>query len=68
MANLVGVPLLLVVSLFMGAVIGAQWFPRKNGDPPMKPFKQKTAVVLVSVCGVIFVSVLLWALFAGGGA
>ena len=68
MINVVGVPLLLVVSLFMGAVIGAQWFPQKNGDPPKKPFKQSTAITLVSVCGVIFVTVVVLAIFVGGGA
>ena len=68
MSSLIGVPLLFIVSLFMGAVIGAQWFPQKNGDPPKKPFRQGTAVALVSVCGVIFTVVVVLALFGGGGA
>ena len=67
MSSLFAMPILLVVSLFAGAVIGSQWFPQKNGDPPRKFFKQGTAVALVVLCGVAFVVVVVLVMFTGGG-
>lgn len=65
MSNLVLVPVLLVLSFFSGAVIAAQWFPQKNGDPPRKPFKQGVAVGLVVGCGVIAVGLVALAVASG---
>ena len=58
MSPVLAVPILLIVSLFAGAVIGAQWL-RKDGDPTKRPFGQRTAVIMVSVCCAIFLAVVI---------
>jgi len=66
MSPIIAVPILLVVSLFAGAVIGAQWL-RKDGDASKRPFKQSTAVVLTSICFAIFVVVVVLSVLGLGG-
>jgi len=65
MSNAVLVPILLVLSLLGGAVIGAQWFPQKNGAPPRKPFKQGVAVGIVAGCIVTAAALVFFSVLGG---
>ena len=51
----IAIAVMLLLSLVMGAVIGLQWMPQKDGSPPRKPMKQWMAVCLVVASGVGFV-------------
>jgi hypothetical protein len=64
-SNLLAVPILLVVSLAMGVLIGLQWLPQKGGEPPRRPLPQWAAVSLAVFFGVVFVVTVVLAI-AGG--
>jgi len=66
MSPFITVPIILVASLFGGAVIGAQWL-RKDNDASKRPFKQSTAIALVTICSVIFAVVVVLAVLNMGG-
>ncbi|MDR2166215.1 MAG: hypothetical protein LBE35_00010 [Clostridiales bacterium] len=61
MSNLLAVPILLVLSVAMGALIGLQWFPQKDGGPPRKPLPERVAVALAVLFGAIFVTIVVLA-------
>jgi len=51
----IAVAVMLLLSLVMGAVIGLQWMPQKDGTPPRKPMPQWVAVSLAGASGGGFV-------------
>lgn len=58
----IAVIIILVTSVAMGALVGVQWMPQKDGSPPRKPFSQPVAIMLAVILLGAFVGVVVWAI------
>ncbi|MCL2169910.1 MAG: hypothetical protein FWB74_07790 [Defluviitaleaceae bacterium] len=56
------VPIALVLTLALGFVVGLQWMPKKNGEPPAKPIPKGLDILIAALLFGGVASIVIWIL------